>query len=42
MKRNAFKDNKKKVTIYDQVEEENIDYSHAVDSFNNIISNLLS
>ena len=42
MKRTAFKDNKKKVTIYDQLEEENIDYSHAVDSFNNIISNLLS
>tara|TARA_B100000073_G_scaffold161527_1_gene133525 strand:+ start:390 stop:1220 length:831 start_codon:yes stop_codon:yes gene_type:complete len=42
MKRTAFKDNKKKVIIYDQLEEENIDYSQVVNSFNNIISNLLS
>ena len=42
MKRTAFKDNKKKVTIFEQSESENIDYNPAVDSLNNIISNLLS
>ena len=42
MKRAAFKDNKKKVTIFEQSESENIDYNPAVDSLNNIISNLLS
>ena len=42
MKRAAFKDNEKKVTIFEQSESENIDYNSAVDSLNNIISNLLS
>ena len=42
MKRTAFKDNKNKVTVFDQSESENIDYNPAVDSLNNIISNLLS
>ena len=42
MKRAAFKDNEKKVTVFEQSESENIDYNPAVDSLNNIISNLLS
>ena len=42
LNKSAFKDNKKKVTIFDEKNTEEIDYTHITNSLDQIISDLTS